>query len=200
MYQGREKLEQLTCRIANRLASLPQGLQDHIQRVRDIAAELAPHHGVDLERASLGAMAHDVARAMSDEELLEQAARFDLPVGVVEKHVPILLHGSVGAEILRREDSLDDDSIYRAVCWHTTAHPSLDSLGKVVFLADKLDPTKISRYPYQPHLRELAFADLDRAVLEFTTREIIALVDQGEMVHPMMLETRNYLLATNLHL
>ncbi|MDA1218855.1 MAG: bis(5'-nucleosyl)-tetraphosphatase (symmetrical) YqeK [Chloroflexi bacterium] len=194
-------MEQLTRRIANRLASLPQGLQDHIYRVRDIAAELAPHHGVDPERASLGALAHDVARAMSDRELLEQAALLDLPVGVVEQHIPVLLHGPVGAEILRREDGLDldDESLYQAVYWHTTAHPRLDQLGKVVFLADKLDPQKISRYSYQPQLRELAFADLDRAVLEFTTREIISLADQGEMVHPMMLETRNYLLATVLH-
>ena len=193
-------MEQLTRRIAKRLASLPQGLQDHIHRVRDIAVELAPYHGVDPERASLGALAHDVARAMSDQELSEQAARLDLPVGVVEKHVPVLLHGPVGAEVLRREDGLDDEPLYRAVYWHTTAHPALDSLGKVVFLSDKLDPQKISRYPYQPHLRELAFADLDRAILEFTTREIISLADRGEMVHPMMLETRNYLLAPILHL
>ena len=192
-------MEQLTRRIANRLASLPQGLQAHIHRVRDIAEELAQHHGVDPERASLGALAHDVARAMADRELLEQAARLDLPVGVVEKHIPVLLHGPVGAEILRREDGLDDEPLYQAVCWHTTAHPLLDSLGKVVFLADKLDPEKISRYPFQPHLRDMAFADLDRAVLEFTTRELISLADQGEMMHPMMLETRNYLLATVLH-
>ena len=193
-------MEQLTHRITNRLASLPAGLQAHIHRVRDIVAELAPHHGVDPERARLGALAHDVARAMSDQQLLEQAARLDLPVGVIEKHAPVVLHGPVGAEILRREDGLDDEPLYQAVYWHTSAHPSLDSLGKIVFLADKLDPQKISRYPYQPYLRELAFADLDRAILEFITRELISLAKQGKMVHPMMLETRNYLLTSILHL
>jgi predicted HD superfamily hydrolase involved in NAD metabolism len=193
-------LEQLTRRITNRLASLPVGLHAHIHRVRDIVAELAPHHGVDPDRARLGALAHDVARAMSDQQLLEQAARLDLPVGVIEKHAPVVLHGPVGAEILRREDGLDDEPLYQAVYWHTSAHPSLDSLGKIVFLSDKLDPQKIIRYPYQPYLRELAFADLDRAILEFTTRELISLAEQGKMVHPMMLETRNYLLTTILHL
>lgn len=181
--------------VTSRLATLPQGLQDHIHRVRDIAVELAPRHGVDPDRAALAALAHDVARALSDRELLEQAARLDLPVGVVEKHVPVLLHGPVGTELLRREDGLDDESIYQAVCWHTTAHPALDSLGKVVFLADKLDPQKLSRYPYQPHLRQLALADLDRAILEFTTREIITLTSRGEMVHPMMVETRTHLIS-----
>ena len=45
-------MEQLTRRVAHRVASLPPGLQDHIRRVRDIAVELAPHHGVDPARAS----------------------------------------------------------------------------------------------------------------------------------------------------
>lgn len=186
-------MEQLTRRIINRLASLPAGLQAHIYRVRDIVADLAPHHGVDLERAKLGALAHDVARSMSDQQLLVQAARLDLPVGVIEKYVPVVLHGPVGAEILRREDGMDDEPLYQAVYWHTSAHPLLDSLGKIVFLADKLDPQKISRYPYQPYLLELSFSNLDRAILEFTTRESISLAEQGKMVHPMMLETRNYL-------
>ena len=193
-------MEQLTRRIINRLDSLPAGLQAHIHRVRDIVAELAPHHGVDPERARLGALAHDVARAMSDRQLLVQADRLDLPVGVIEKHVPVVLHGPVGAEILRREDGMDDEPLYQAVYWHTSGHPSLDSLGKIVFLADKLDPQKIIRYPYQKYLRELSFSDLDRAILEFTTRESISLAEQGEMVHPMMLETRNYLLTNYLHL
>ena len=183
-------------RIANRLASLPQGLQAHINRVRDIALELAPLHGVDPEQASLGALAHDIARAMPDQELLERASRLGLIAGVVEQHVPLLLHGPVGAEILRREDGLEDDSIYLAVYWHTTGHLSLDSLGKVVFLADKLDPRKLNRYPDQPRLRELAEQDLDQAMLDFLTREIISLASRGEMVHPAMLGARNHLVAS----
>jgi len=143
----------------------------------------------------LGMLAHDVARAMSNQELLNRAASLGLRVGTVENHVPVLLHGPVGAELLRREDGLTDQSLHQAVYWHTTAHPSLDTLGKIVFLSDKLDPQKIKRYPYQPYLRELAFADLDRAILEFLTRESISQVNRGEMVHPAMVETRNHLIA-----
>lgn len=128
---------------------------------------------------------------MSNQELISHAARLGLPIGLVERHLPLLLHGPVGAEILRQEEHLRDQSLHQAVYWHTTAHPSLDSLGKVVFLADKLDPQKIKRYPYQPYLRELALADLGHAVLEFLSREIIPLTGQGQMVHPAMVEARN---------
>lgn len=177
------------------MEALPKGLQDHIHRVEKIAQELGGVHGVDPERSGLAMLCHDVARAMGDDELLRRAAQLDLPVSPVDRQVPILLHGPVGAKILRSEDGLADDSIYQAVYWHTTAHPSLDQLGKVVFLADKLDPQKIISYPFQPQVRDLAFRDLDRGILEFLTKELIARANQGELVHPAVVETRNALLS-----
>jgi HD superfamily phosphohydrolase YqeK len=134
---------------------------------------------------------------MPSQELINHAARLNLPIGLVERHAPVLLHGPVGAEILRQEEGLSDQSLYQAVYWHTTAHPSLDPVGKVVFLADKLDHQKLKRYPYQPYLRELALVNLDSAILEFLTRELIALTSQGQMVHPMVVEARNALLASS---
>ena len=188
-------MEKLVLQIQSRVNKLPPGLQAHINRVSDIARELAPHHGVDPDRAALGMLAHDVARAMPNQELLRHAAEFNLPVTLVERQMPVMLHGPVGAEILQREDGLTEEDLYQAVYWHTTGHPSLDRLGKVVFLADKLDPLKISRYPYLPFLRELALEDLDRAILEFLSRETVARATTNEMVHPATVETRNHLLA-----
>ena len=188
-------MDDLLGRIERRVNSLPAGLRDHIHRVMEIARELAPHHGVDGELAALGMLAHDVARAMPDQELLRRAAELDLPVGDVERVAPVMLHGPVGAELLTREDGLADPSVHQAVYWHTTAHPSLDTLGKIVFLADKLDPQKLARYPYQAQLRQLSVQNLDRAILEFLTRDTISLVSRGLMVHPMVIETRNHLLA-----
>ena len=185
----------LRSRVERRVNRLPLGLQAHINRVKAIARELAPRHGLDPELAALGMQSHDVARAIPDPELLSLADSLNLSVDPVQIHVPLLLHGPVGAELLRREDGLDNDSLYQAVYWHTTGHASLDQLGKLVFLADKLDPQKLPRYPYQPHLRELAFDDLDAALVDFFTREIVALAGRGELIHPAMLEARNALLA-----
>jgi predicted HD superfamily hydrolase involved in NAD metabolism len=181
--------------VIRRVQSLPIGLQDHIHRVEKIAQELGEVHGVDPQRAGLAMLCHDVARAMGGDELLRRASHLELPGSLVEKQVPILLHGPVGAEILKTEDGLSDDAIYQAVYWHTTAHPSLDQLGKVVFLADKLDPQKIDSYPFQPRIRDLASHDLDRGILEFLTQELIARANRGELVHPAAVETRNALLS-----
>ena len=189
-------MAELVERIEQRVRALPAGLQAHVGRVKEIARELASCHGIDQERAALGMLAHDVARAMADDELLRRAVELGVPIGTVERMMPLLLHGPVGAELLAREDGLTDPDLHGAVCWHTTGHPTLDGLGKVVFLADKLDPQKVHMYPYQPLLRQLALQDLDRAMLEFLTRETISLASRGLMVHPMVIETRNHLLAT----
>ena len=183
--------------VQRRVARLPAGLQAHIHRVVEIARELAVCHGINQEQAALAALAHDVARAMTDGELLRRAAGMGLPIGVVDRRVPILLHGPVGAEILQQEAGLTDISIYKAVYWHTTANPDLDELGKVVFIADKLDPAKIDSYPYLPQIRQMAFQDLDRAILHFLTRQAMDRLNRGELVHPVMMETRNALLAAS---
>ena len=183
--------------VQRRVDRLPAGLQAHIHRVVEIARELAVCHGINQEQAALAALAHDVARAMTDGELLRRAAGMGLPIGVVDRRVPILLHGPVGAEILQQEAGLTDISIYKAVYWHTTANPDLDELGKVVFIADKLDPVKIDSYPYLPQIRQMAFQDLDRAILHFLTRQAMDRLNRGELVHPVMVETRNALLAAS---
>ena len=133
---------------------------------------------------------------MSNDELLVLAQSFNLRIDAIEQQLPILLHGPVGAELLHREEGIEDTELYEAVCWHTTGNTSMDSLAKLVFLADKLDPQKSTRYPYQQTLLELAQSDLDCAMLEFLTRELISLANQGLMVHPDMLATRNFLIQS----
>ena len=186
-------MPELLQRIQTRLNSLPDGLQAHIYRVRDVAQELAARHGIDPDRAELGALAHDVCRAVPGDDLLKMSAELSVPVADVDRDFPILLHGPVGAALLRKEDGLTDQSLYDAVRWHSTAHASLDDLGKLIFLADKLDPQKAGVYSYQARLHEMALESLDLALLEFLTREMAARIEKGETVHPASVDARNSL-------
>ena len=88
-------------------------------------------------------------------------------------------------------DGLEDQDVYEAVYWHSTAHAGLGPVGKVVFLSDKLDPHKVSRYPFQRELGDLAIQSLDRAIFEFLNRELVSLLQQGSLVHPVEVEARN---------
>ena len=185
--------------IGSRLEPLPEGLRRHIYRVQKVALELARQHEVDGEKTRLAALAHDIARAMKGEDLLRKARELGIAVHPVEAEVPILLHGPVAAEMLRLTDGLEDQDIYEAVYWHSTAREGLGPAAKVVYLADKLDPQKVSRYPFLPELRALAMKSLDRAILEFLSRELVSLLQQGSLVHPTSVEARNELVLNLTH-
>ena len=186
-------MPELLQRLQTRLNSLPDGLQAHIYRVRDVAQELAARHGIDPDRAELGALAHDVCRAVPGDDLLKMSANLGVPVTDVDRDFPLLLHGPVGAALLRKEDDLTDLALYEAVRWHSTAHASLDDLGKLIFLADKLEPQKAAVYSYQARLHKMALESLDLALLEFLTREMAARIEKGETVHPASVDARNSL-------
>ena len=177
-----------------RLASLPQGLQAHIDRVRAIARVLAGAHGIDEDLAELTAAAHDVARHISGEQLIAEAERIGIAVNSVERAVPILLHGPVGAAWVIEDASISDPGVLEGVRWHTTAHPDLAPVGQVVFIADKLDPQKAKAYPFQAEVRDAAFRNLQEVALTFLDGMMRQHVDQGHMLHPLCTETRNALL------
>ena len=70
----------------------------------------------------------------------------------------------------------------------------MDPLGKLVFLADKLDPQKAAVYSYQSILHDMALESLDLALLEFLSRELGSRIERGETVHPASIEARNSLI------
>ena len=177
-----------------RLEALPAKLLAHIYRTRDVGLDLAQRHRLDPARAELGILAHDVARTLKKTEMLRQADGFALPALEMERRSPVLLHGPVGAELLRREDGLEDSEILDAVRWHSTGHPNLSPLGLLVFLSDKLDPNKLKSYPYQPELRAIANESLERAALEFLCRESALRLQRRRPVHPSSVAAINALL------
>lgn len=183
-------------RIHRRIRRLPPGLQEHCQRVEQIARDLAERHGRDVEAIGLTALAHDATKHFSGVENLLRMEEYDLPpVTEFERRNPAILHGMVGAELLKREDGLRDPQLYNAVYWHTTGDPAGgDPIAHIVFLADKLDPVKAKRYPWQAELKALAENDLPAAMTMFLTRNVVRMLDKGSAIHPAAIEARNALL------
>ncbi|MBI2855377.1 MAG: bis(5'-nucleosyl)-tetraphosphatase (symmetrical) YqeK [Chloroflexi bacterium] len=178
------------------LGRLPSGLREHADRVREEALKLARIHQVDTTRVEVAALSHDLARGMKGTELLERARSYGLELHPAEQRVTVLLHGPVGAEMLRRECGIEDQEVLEAVRWHSTFHRELGPVAKVVFLADKLDHQKRARYPFLDRVDALARDDLDAAVLAFLDEELVALIRDGKPVHPASIEGRNGLLES----
>ena len=182
--------------IESRLIELPTGLRDHVERTREVGQELAIRHGVDVETVDLGIAAHDLARALKSDALLSEALSHGINPGIVERHEPLLLHGPVAAQWLEHDDQYDNHSVIQAVRWHTTGFAGMGEVEKTVFLADKLDPNKVRRYPYLKKVQILAISDLDSAIVEYIDRQIEFLLERGFLIHPASLEFRNHLIAS----
>ncbi|MQF70284.1 hypothetical protein FIM12_08145 [SAR202 cluster bacterium AD-804-J14_MRT_500m] len=114
----------------------------------------------------------------------------------MEEQFPLFLHGPVAAGLLQRE-GLNDEDVCQGIYHHTTACPEMSAISKVVFLADKLDPQKQTRYPYQEVLKSTAFKNLDTAVLMFLNNEISKFIKNGQIIHPFSVAARNQLLAND---
>ena len=171
-----------------------RGLYEHILRVEGIAVGLAEAHGIDVEKVRVAALLHDLARAKRPEELLAMAEGFGIEVGQPESRMPIFLHGPVAAEMARGWYGVEDEEILEAVRAHTTGLPGMGPVARAVFLADKLDPSKDRRYPFNGRVREMAGRDLDGAVLAFLEGEIAGREAGGGVVHPASVGLREGLL------
>ena len=176
------------------IRALPQGLQDHLERVRESARALATIHSVPLEAAELAALGHDICRALDDATLLTEAHAVGIAIHPVEERVPVLLHGPLAAHRLQRECGVTDTEVLEAVRWHSTSCADMGQVGLVVFLADKLDPDKAARNPLHEQLKKEAQENLEKAVADYLTAELSSLLAQGSLLHPASVEARNDLL------
>jgi len=176
---------------------LPRGLAEHVERVAAEAERLAAgFRELDGERVELAAWGHDIARALSPQELLPRARRFGLEVSPVEEEAPILLHGPVGAEILRRDYGIDDPEVLAAARFHSTGRAGMSLLEKVIFVADKIEPGKLRAKPALARVRERADRDLDAAILEYLDQMLVVAREEGWPLHPQAVAARNELLLS----
>ncbi len=174
---------------------LSERLMAHIDRVVLLAGELAERHGLDVARVRLAAQGHDLLRAVADAELVERAETRGLEISSVERAAPVLLHGPLAAIELRERFGVTDDVVLDAIWWHTTGHPAFSDEAWAMFMADKVEPSKVSRSPELAAVRELADESLEAAAVAYLDFRLSEAVDRGWQVHPMSILARNVLLS-----
>lgn len=179
---------------ARMATEVPAGMMRHIDRVVKIADRLARRHHLDVTRARLMAQGHDLVRAVPPEELLRRAEARGLTIDPVERDEPVILHGTIGAlELAERFDMTDEGALF-AIHWHTTGHPDYDGDAWAMFIADKVDPHKVKRWPALAEVRDLAKTSLEGAALKYLDLRLIEAMERRWTVHPMATLTRDALL------
>jgi predicted HD superfamily hydrolase involved in NAD metabolism len=175
-------------------AELPAGMRAHIGRVVDLTDRFARRFDLDVPIARLMAQGHDLLRAVPGAELLARAevrARRDgFEIGELEREEPVLLHGPLGALELRERFGLDDPRVFHAIWWHTLGHPDYTDEAWAMFVADKVDPQKVERWPALEAVAALAEHDLREAAACYLDLQAARAAAEGWKSHPQSAAAR----------
>ncbi len=164
--------------VRQRLTLLPRGIREHVERVVAEAVSLARCQGVDPVAAEFTALAHDLFRVESPGALRERAKAYGVNGGRAEQRTPVLLHGPVTAEWLRRELGVADEDVLNAIRYHTSGRPGMSRLEMVLFVADKAEPGR-HEYPHREETEQLACHDIEGAVLRLLGQRATSLRAKG---------------------
>ncbi|MBQ3509003.1 MAG: nicotinate-nucleotide adenylyltransferase [Peptococcaceae bacterium] len=165
----------------------------HSIGVANTAARLAGIFNGNIEKAYLAGLLHDYAREVPNAELLELAVEHNLYSDAVDLLQPSLLHGPVGAWMLKEQGILEDEQVLDAIRWHTTGHPDMDQLARIIYIADYIEPNR--DFPGVDLLRQLTHQDLNLGVLAGIDHTLGFLIQKDGYMHPLSIATRNRLLA-----
>ena len=164
----------------------------HACRVSLLAQKIAERHHLPLQKVIISALTHDCAKDYSIEELKELIGRYGIKLNKVEKSIPQIWHAYVGAELVKDIFMVDDWEMLDAIRYHSTASSKLGLIGKVVYIADKIEPNR--RLAKINKLQEKVWEDIDLTMLELLSMELQYLICNGLIIHPHTLEARNKIL------
>ena len=128
------------------------------------AWRLAQIHGVDRWKAETAALLHDCAKCLPLGQMQAICTENHLTEDPDILKSGALMHSIAGAWLAEHEYGLKDPDMLRAIRVHTTGCEEMTPLDMVVFLADKIEPTR-KPYPALDKVRITACLSLERAML-----------------------------------
>ncbi|NLP14827.1 MAG: HD domain-containing protein [Clostridium sp.] len=168
----------------------------HSVRVMDTAVELAKKYREDKEKAAIAGILHDCARHIEGQEVFELCKRYGIEVNYITGLQPQLLHGPLGAALAKDVYGVEDEDVTEAIGCHTTGRENMTLLDKIIFIADYIEPGR--KFYGVDEVRELAYKDLDKAVLLSLENTIRHILNKGVLIHPNTINARNYIIKESM--
>lgn len=160
----------------------------HVLRVEEMALELAEKYAVDVERVSIAALLHDVAKEESSSEMLDLIISENLDLDLLQ-YGPQIWHAPVGAVQARREFAVEDEAILNAIKCHTIGAPEMGDVEKVIFIADYIERGR--DFDGVKKARQLANESLDDAIRFKIKETILQLTKQEQKIYPKAIDSYN---------
>lgn len=163
----------------------------HTLGVEFTAAALAMKYQADVTDAQIAGLLHDCAKCLTDEKRVSICEKHQIPMTDIERRNPFLLHAKVGEYLAREKYGITNPDILNAIRFHTTGRENMSLLERIVFVADYIEPGR-RQAPNLAEIRQLAFNDLDAAMLKILEDTLSYLKATGGELDPMTEITYEY--------
>lgn len=117
---------------------------EHSKKVAIISAMLAQKWGAIVEDAIIIGLLHDIGKSLDEDNMLNICVQENIPVFEFEiEEAPIALHGKISALLFQKEFKGNNSSrmkrISKAIECHVAGGTGMNTLEKIVFIADNID-------------------------------------------------------------
>lgn len=164
---------------------------EHTLGVAETAKKLAALNGIDEEKAEIAGLAHDVAKNLSKEEMLQIIKENNISLSLVEENNINLWHSIIAPIVARNELKICDEDVLKSLRWHTTGKEDMSVLEKIIYIADMIEPSR--DFNGLEEIRKVTFENLDKGVYVGLTHTIKFLLDKDLLIDDNTIKARNYL-------
>ena len=162
----------------------------HSVKVLETAMDLAKAHNVSEQDAAWASILHDYAKNLDDAEMLNHIEKYAIDTDLVIQSRINLAHGLVGAEMAKCDFNIENEDILNAIRNHTFGRAGMSDLEKLIYLADFIEPDR--RFSGVHKIREVAYENLDKAMLMALEQTIGHILGSKRLLHPDTVHARNY--------
>ncbi|MDR1748505.1 MAG: bis(5'-nucleosyl)-tetraphosphatase (symmetrical) YqeK [Spirochaetaceae bacterium] len=174
---------------------LPPSRYEHSLRTAETAAQLCRRFGIDPAKGRLAGIGHDICKTASTRMLFTLSEQDGVPITLLEKEKPSLLHGRAAAVMLRTDFGVDDEELLDAIRNHTFGRPGMGLLAKILYVADKIEPGR--DHISKKQREEMFLMDIDDMVRTVITENIEYLKKKSREISPLTQDLLRSLAVTD---
>lgn len=154
---------------------------EHTKGVMYTAGCMAMAYGYPFEKAMLAGLLHDCAKCVPKEQAFRLCEENDILLTQAECESPYLIHAKLGAYLAETLYDVTDAEILHAIRVHTTGEPDMNTLDKIIYIADYIEPGR-DVAPNLEDIRKLAFHDLDACMAKILSDTLTYLTESGRSI------------------
>lgn len=163
----------------------------HIERMEEDGKKLSKVHDLNESQIILAVCAHDLFRDTKPGSLLKMANVWDVETTKEERYLPLLLHGKIASEYLKRRFDIEDKEVLNAVSYHTSGMPTDSKIVKALVV---LDTTEHGRnFDGVEELRKIVLQSLDDGYAAVIKNKIGYALLHDLLILEKTVQTWNYL-------